>query len=257
MSPVFKKLDKWEIIPIGYQRVNWHIIFDVKMEYFRRKSRLVAGGHVIEPPSTIIYVSVVLKKTVLIELKLAELNDLPVKVMDIQNSYITTPVIEKIWTVMGLEFGEDSGRKAIVVCSIYGLKISGSAFRNHFSDCMHHLVFLPCTADLYLWMKPFLWPDDGFNYYAYVLIYVENVMVIHHDIESVLWRIDKYFKLKPSPIGDAEIYLGFKLKKMRLYNGVWAWENIPARYVKELVVNVDNYLDRLADVSWQFPKKES
>ena len=28
-------------------------------------------------------------------------------------------------------------------------------------------------------------PDDGFNDYAYVLVYVGNVMVIHHDAESV------------------------------------------------------------------------
>ena len=32
------------------QRVNCHIIFDFMMEYFRRKARLVEGGHVTEPP---------------------------------------------------------------------------------------------------------------------------------------------------------------------------------------------------------------
>ena len=53
-------------------------------------------------------------------------------------------------------------------------------------------------------------PEDGFDYYAYVLIYVDNVMVIHHDAESVLRRIDKYFKLNPSLIGYPEIYLGAK-----------------------------------------------
>ena len=56
-------------------------------------------------------------------------------------------------------------------------------------------------------------------------------MVIHNYLESVLWQIDKYFKLNPSSIGDPDIYLGAKLKKMQLENGVWAWANIPARYV--------------------------
>ena len=46
VSPAFKKLDNGKIIPIGYQQVNCHMIFDVKMEDFRRKDRLVAGGHV-------------------------------------------------------------------------------------------------------------------------------------------------------------------------------------------------------------------
>ena len=67
-------------------------------------------------------------------------------------------------------------------------------------------------------------PDDGFNYYAHVLIYLDDVMIIHYDAESVLRRIYKYFILKPSFIFDPVIYLGSKLKKTRLENGVWKWE---------------------------------
>ena len=48
-------------------------------------------------------------------------------------------------------------------------------------------------------------PDDRFNYYAYVLIYVDDVMVIHNDAESALRTIDKYFKIKPSSISDPDI----------------------------------------------------
>ena len=40
-------------------------------------------------------------------------------------------------------------------------------------------------------------------------------MVIHHDAESVLRRIDKYFKLNPSSIGNTDIYLGARLKNTR------------------------------------------
>ena len=100
--------------------------------------------------------------------------------------------------------------------ALYGLKSAGAAFWNHLSDFMHHLGFLPCPADLFLWMKPMLRPDDGFKYYAYVLIYVDDVMVIRPDAESVLRRIYNYFKLKPSTIGDPDIYLGAKSKKMIL-----------------------------------------
>ena len=65
------------------------------------------------------------------------------------------------------------------------------------ADFMYHLVFLPCTADLDHCMHPMVRPDDGFDFYAYVLIYVDNVMVIHHDAESVLWITNRYFKLNP------------------------------------------------------------
>ena len=90
--PAFKKLESGEILPIWYQRVNYHMIFDVKMEYFRRKARLVARGYVTDPPSTITYMSLVSRETVRISLTWATLNDLPVKVAYIQNSYITAPV---------------------------------------------------------------------------------------------------------------------------------------------------------------------
>ena len=103
----------------------------------------------------------------------------------------------------------------------------GAAFRNHLADCMNHLGFLPCLSDLYLWMNPMVRNDYGFNYYAYVLIYADDVMVIHHDTEGVIRRIDKHFKLKSSSIGGPDIYLGARVNKLRLDNMVWAWENIP------------------------------
>ena len=46
VSPAFRKLKNGDILPIGYQRVNFHMIFDVKMEDSWRKVILVAGGHV-------------------------------------------------------------------------------------------------------------------------------------------------------------------------------------------------------------------
>ena len=83
-------------MPIEYQRMNNHMIFYVKMVDFRRKARLVAGGQVEDPPSTITYASVVYRETVNIALTLAALNDFLVKVRYIQNSYIIALVAEKI-----------------------------------------------------------------------------------------------------------------------------------------------------------------
>ncbi len=50
--------------PVGYQKIRCHMIFDVKMEDFRRKARLVAGGHVKKAPASITYASVVSRETV-------------------------------------------------------------------------------------------------------------------------------------------------------------------------------------------------
>lgn len=48
----FKILDDNAPDPVGYQKIRCHMIFDVKMEDFRRKARLVAGGHVTKAPAT-------------------------------------------------------------------------------------------------------------------------------------------------------------------------------------------------------------
>ena len=64
-------------LPPGYQEVGCHMIFDIKMsENFRRKARMVAGGHTTETPSALTYASVVSMDSVRIALTIAALNDL-------------------------------------------------------------------------------------------------------------------------------------------------------------------------------------
>jgi hypothetical protein len=114
--------------PIGYQNILCHMIFDVKMEDFRQKTRLVAGGHRTEAPATITYASMVSRETMHLALTIASLNDFEVKVGDVLNAYITAPVKEKVWTVLGPEFGHDAGISAIIVHALYGLKSAAAAF---------------------------------------------------------------------------------------------------------------------------------
>ena len=243
-----------EVIPIGYQQIRCHMIFDVKREDFRRKARLVAGGHTTAAPATITYASVVSRESVRIALLLAALNDVEVKTADIENAYITAPCSEKIYVVLGSEFGSDAGKKAFVVRALYGLKSAGASFRNHLADCMRHMGFVPCLADPDLWMLA-TEKTDGTKYWAYVLLYVDDVMVIHHDAMSILARLDKYFKLKPDSIGDPSMYLGATVKKMILDNGVSAWASSPAKYVRTSVENVEKYAKDLGDNRWKLPSK--
>jgi hypothetical protein len=50
----FKILDEGADNPVGHKIINVHMIFDVKAD-FTRKSRLVAGGHMTDPPASITY----------------------------------------------------------------------------------------------------------------------------------------------------------------------------------------------------------
>ena len=85
------------------------MVFDIKQEDFRRKARLVAGGHTTVAPAKITYASVVSRESLRIALLLAALNDVEVKTADIENAYITAPCSEKIYTVLGQEFGPKAG----------------------------------------------------------------------------------------------------------------------------------------------------
>ena len=251
----FQTLPDGTHAPKDYQFVKFHMVFDIKMEDFRRKARLVAGGHMTDAPPTITYASVVSRDTVRLALTIAALNALEVKAADILNAYIQAPASEKIWTILGPEFGADAGKKAIIVRACYGLKSSGAAFRNHLADCMRHLGYTSCPADPDLWMKAETRPDDGFEYYSYILCYVDDVLVIHHDSMSVLNRLDKYFPLKEGSAGDPDIYLGAKLREVRLPNGVLAWSMSPSKYVKEAVQNCKKHLDENFDGKYKLPKR--
>jgi hypothetical protein len=107
----FNILPDGHSVPIGYQKIPCHMIFDMKMEDFSRKARLVAGGHHTEAPVTVSYASEVSCETVRLALTIASLNDLEVKVGDVLNAYITAPVKEKVWAVLGPEFGHDAPLK--------------------------------------------------------------------------------------------------------------------------------------------------
>ena len=82
----FKILGNDEKPPPASQFMKCHMIFDIKMEDFRRKARLVAGGHMMETLKTLTYTSIMSQETVQIALTVAALNDLEVKMSDVQNA---------------------------------------------------------------------------------------------------------------------------------------------------------------------------
>jgi hypothetical protein len=142
------------------------MIFDTEVEDLRCNARFVAGGHTTDTLHAMTYVSVLSRERVRVALTLAALNDLDVKMVDIENSYLTAPITEKVWTVLGPEFGDDAGKREIIVEALYGLKSAGASFRNHLAECMKHLGWNPCRADRDLWMKAETRPDDGVLYWA-------------------------------------------------------------------------------------------
>ena len=99
-------------------------------------------------------------------------------------------------------------------------------------------------------------PDDGYKYYAYMLLYVDDALAIHHDATSALDELDRYFQMKPGLVGDPDIYLGAKLWKIQLENGVEAWSMSSSKYVQDVVKNAKTYLQENYN-GWIMPKRVS
>ena len=87
-------------------------------------------------------------------------------------------------------------------------------------------------------MKPEVRKEDNYAYYAYCLLYVDDILVVHHDGTKVLKKIDYFFKTKAGSIRDPEFYLCAKLRPMQLPNGVIAWGRSSSKYIRAAVANV-------------------
>ena len=115
----FKILQDGKLAPIDHQFVHCQMVFDIKMEDFRCKARLVAGGHMTMAPATIMYTSVVSREIVRIALMIATLNHFEAKSSDILNAYVQAPATEKVWTTLGPEFGKDARKTVVTVRALY------------------------------------------------------------------------------------------------------------------------------------------
>ena len=156
--------------------------------------------------------------------------------------------------MLGSKFGPDlAGKKALVVSALYYLKSAGDSFINHMAERMRNIGYLSCLADPDLWFKEETHPSDGVKYYTYFLLYVDDCLAIHHAADTALHEFDHFFKMKSGSIGDPNMYLGAKLRKVVLENGVEAWATSASKYVQEDVSNSEAYLHEHFG-GWKFAK---
>jgi hypothetical protein len=117
-----------------------------------------------------------------IALAMADLNYVDARMADIENAYLTATVTEKVWTVLGPEFG-DTGNSLLIVWALYGLKSAGAALHKHLAECMKNLGRKPCCADrdiLGAKLKKTVFSNGsiawGMNSGKYVQCAIQNIM---------------------------------------------------------------------------------
>lgn len=247
-KPAFRILNDGEILPIGYQHIKCHMIFDVKMD-FTRKARFVAGGHMTETPASLTYSSVVSRESVRIAFLLAALNDLDVLAADIGNAYLNADCREKIYFTAGPEFGSHEGQQVLIVRALYGLKSSGAAWRAHLAQSMIDIGFKPCLADPDVWMKPAV-KKNGDKYYEYVLIYVDDILAVSEHPHLIMETLSGVYRFKEDPTSKAKWgpptrYLGANIANYQLPTSTGTkkhWSMSADDYVINAVKNVEQEL---------------
>jgi hypothetical protein len=239
-SVAFQLVEEQDI-PIGYQWIPCHMVFDIKLD-LTRKARFVAGGHWTDPDPNLSYSTVVTRESVRIAFLIAALNEIEIKSIDIGNAYLNAPAREKVYTTAGPEFGPDKiGKPVLIVRALYRLKTSGAAWHAQLTETLRAMDFVPSMADPDVWMRPAAKPN-GFAYYEYLLVYVDDVLILSHDPKPILTCIEKFYRLK-EPATDPKTYLGAFIK-------VWAvegdsrriWSMSSSHYIKEALNNLEKHL---------------
>ncbi len=204
-------------IPIGFQKIACHLIYDVKFD-LTRKARYVGGGHMTNVPAAQSYSSVVSRDSVRIMFLIAALNDLDIKMCDIGNSYLNAETRERVYFIAGPEWGSRAGMPVTIVRALYGLKSSGAEWKKSFASYIKHtLGYEPCVgSDDNVYLKA-MKDKDGNEYYSYLVVYVDDVLCIHKDPDEVLRIINRDYALKEPPSAP-DMYLGADFAKFEIFD---------------------------------------
>ena len=201
-----KLLDKDSSIPIIHIKITCHLVFDVKLDLIH-KTRFVTGDHLTDPQTSLTYSSAVTRDSVRIGFLIAALNNVDVLAGDIQNAYLNAKTKEEIYFIAGDEWKANKDKIIVIVRALYGLKNSALQFLNHISDVEGNKVgFTSSLADPVVWYRSSTKPN-GDAYYAYILVYIDVVLIIDSTPQKYMGMLKASDTVKPSSIGQSKTYL--------------------------------------------------
>ena len=90
----------------------------------------------------------------------------------------------------------------IINKALYGLKSSGLRWSERISACLRKMGYFPSRGENDIWMK-----DKGYHY-EYVAVYVDDLLIVSRDHQSVIDQLEQKFKFKLKGTGSIEFHLG-------------------------------------------------
>jgi Reverse transcriptase (RNA-dependent DNA polymerase) len=178
---------------------------------------------------------------------IASLNDLSVLVGDVQNAYLNAPTKEKCYTIAGPEFvPTNEGQPVLVTRALYGLRSSGARWRDHLAETIRSMGFSACMGDPDVWLRKAVKPG-GFQYYEYVLVYVDDILAVSHNPQVIMDSLSKHYTLKQGSVRPPSEYLGSDLKSFDIPSTgtepvSTCWSMSSETYIKRAVAKVKRTL---------------
>ena len=124
------------------------------------------------------YSSVVSRDIAFIGFLIAALKNLDILARDIHNFFFESPTKQKIFFYAGDKWKADKDKVVIIVRELYDIKYSALQFCNCLAETLRNrLSYKSFISDPDLWYKP-MTDADGFEYYAYILVYVDYLSLI-------------------------------------------------------------------------------
>ena len=106
----------------------------------------------------------------------------------------------------------------IIARALYGLTSSEASFRAFLVEHVEFgMGFRSSIADLDKWIRPAT-EEDGEEYYEYILLYVDDVLLVSNDTNYTIKQVQEKFTFKGDKWEDPEIYLGARIEPKKLNN---------------------------------------
>ena len=98
------------------------------------------------------------------------------------------------------------------------MKRSDVSFRAFLAENMDAVGYCPSYANPKLWLRPSV-KLDSFDYYEYILCYINDVLCISPNLRKLMKRIQEDFNLKDDKIKPPDVDVGATLDKIKLESG--------------------------------------
>lgn len=207
----FKRNDTWieTELPKGEKTIDCKWVFKIKKDQNREiyKARLVARGFKQEEKfdHSEVYAPVAKLPTLRILLAIASKHNLDIQQMDVKSAFLNGRIDEEVYLVKP-EGMKNDGKVLKLRRSLYGLKKSPRYWNERFDKLMMQEGFIRSKCDYCLYYK------KGMKFY--VLLYVDDVLLISEDINAIKGlkeELSKNFDMKD--MNGVSKYLGINIKK--------------------------------------------